>query len=143
MFAFAANRDPGHRQHDWLAVPAGHKRLFGHAQVEQAAQQARHVAVDLVEFAVLHPDQRVRALELYSGELDQHVAGLDPTVARPQHALDIVCRHGYSLSWQHGSEHMYAYACIIRSTAPAIKARAGGTYGQPRTYFPGPTLWLV
>ena len=53
------------------------------------------------------PLENSGALELYSGELDQHIAGLDPTIARPQHALDMVCFHGYSLSWQHGSEHTY------------------------------------
>ena len=91
-----------------MAIPAGHEWLFRHPQVEQTAKQAGHVPVDLVEFAVLHPDECVRALKLYSAELDQHIAGLDPTVAGPQRSLDIVCVHGYSLSWQYGSEHMYA-----------------------------------
>jgi hypothetical protein len=85
-------------QAKWVAVPAGHERLFRDPQVEQTAKQASHVAVDLVEFAVLHPDQRVGALKLYSGELDQYIAGLNPTIARPQYALNIMCRHGYSLS---------------------------------------------
>ena len=42
-------------------------------------------------YLVRMADQCVGALKLYSGELDRHIAGLDPTVARPQHALDILC----------------------------------------------------
>jgi len=53
-----------------------------------------------------------------------------PAIRLPQHALDIVCLHGYSLSWQHGSEHMYVCACIKRSTAPASKV------AQPRFALP-------
>ena len=81
-----------------LAIAAGHERFFGYSQVEQAAEQPGRVAVDLEELAVLHPGQRVRSLELDTRELNQHIAGLDPAVARPQHTLDIMCVQGCSLS---------------------------------------------
>ncbi len=93
VLALAADGDAGHRQHDRLAVGPGHQGLLGDAQVEQAAQEARGVAVDLEELAVLHQDQSVGALELDARELNQHIAGLNPAVARPQHPLDLVALH--------------------------------------------------
>jgi hypothetical protein len=49
-----------------------------HPQIEQVAHEAGCVPIDLVEFAFLHQDQRIGALKLYSGKLDQHIAGLNP-----------------------------------------------------------------
>jgi hypothetical protein len=73
----------------------------------------------------LHPDECVGALKLYARELDQHIAGLNSAVTRPQYALDIVCRQCLlAFVVELGSLHLEQMCACTLYDRPCLPSRA-------------------